>query len=58
MVTYAKLWSLGALSDLAGMTSDDVLYVTLPLYHTLGFASIAATIHEGTRTVLTSACCN
>ncbi|XP_029009051.1 long-chain fatty acid transport protein 2-like [Betta splendens] len=55
VMTHSKLWNLSWLLELGGTKSEDVLYVTLPLYHSVGFAGIIAGIDGGFTVALKSA---
>ena len=37
VVTQQRLWAASFLQTVGGVTAEDVLYITLPLYHTSGF---------------------
>lgn len=37
IVTQEKVWGASFLLALCGVTSEDVVYVNLPLYHSAGF---------------------
>ncbi|XP_062403983.1 long-chain fatty acid transport protein 2-like [Sardina pilchardus] len=38
VVSHQRLWGMSSVQSSAGVCSDDVVYVNLPLYHTAGFA--------------------
>ncbi|XP_059191457.1 long-chain fatty acid transport protein 2-like [Centropristis striata] len=46
-ISHSKLWNFAFLLNSAGVTSEDVLYISLPLYHTAGFLGFAGTINRG-----------
>lgn len=48
VISHAKLWKYSTFLTLAGMNSEDVIYDSLPLYHTAGFLGFIATIERGT----------
>ncbi|XP_068578647.1 long-chain fatty acid transport protein 2-like [Cebidichthys violaceus] len=54
LIPPAKLLSISCLYSQAGMKSDDVVYVNLPLYHTSGFMAFAAAIDRGTTVALSN----
>ncbi|KAK5867221.1 hypothetical protein PBY51_011734 [Eleginops maclovinus] len=47
VISHAKLWQVASFPSLAGMNSDDVIYISLPLYHTSGFLGFASAIERG-----------
>ncbi|XP_073329010.1 long-chain fatty acid transport protein 2-like [Pagrus major] len=47
VVTHSKLWALSKFPSVAGVKSTDVLYDSLPLYHSAGFIGFTATIDKG-----------
>ncbi|KAK9516538.1 hypothetical protein VZT92_024461 [Zoarces viviparus] len=54
LITPAKLLTISCIYGQAGMKSDDVVYASLPLYHTSGFMAFAAAIDRGTTMALSS----
>lgn len=46
-VSHAKVWALSSLLSLIGITSKDVVYTTLPLYHSAGFLCCTSAIERG-----------
>ncbi|XP_037306263.2 long-chain fatty acid transport protein 2-like [Pungitius pungitius] len=54
VVTQAKLWAGSFLFGILGLKSDDVFYVSLPLYHFSGFMAFGATIERGSTMALRS----
>lgn len=46
-ITHAKVQALSSLFSFIGATSRDVLYTTLPLYHSAGFLGCASAIESG-----------
>ncbi|XP_054475176.1 long-chain fatty acid transport protein 2-like [Anoplopoma fimbria] len=54
VITQAKQWSMSCYPYLAGMNSDDVPYLSLPLYHSSGFLLFGAAIERGTTIALSS----
>ncbi|XP_053741586.1 long-chain fatty acid transport protein 2-like [Synchiropus splendidus] len=47
LVTHSRLWAMALLPCASGMTSQDVIYTCLPLYHSSAFLGMAATIERG-----------
>ncbi|XP_061077682.1 long-chain fatty acid transport protein 2-like [Conger conger] len=37
VITQQRLWGASSLQTVGGVTAEDVVYITLPLYHTSGF---------------------
>lgn len=37
VVTQERIWAASFIQGISGVTSDDVFYVNLPLYHSAGF---------------------
>jgi len=37
VITHLRLWVIAFFQSICGATSDDVLYICLPLYHSAGF---------------------
>ncbi|KAM6926878.1 long-chain fatty acid transport protein 2-like isoform 2-T2 [Lycodopsis pacificus] len=54
LISPAKLLTISCVYGHAGMKSDDVVYASLPLYHTAGFMAFAAAIDRGTTMALSS----
>ncbi|XP_041794961.1 very long-chain acyl-CoA synthetase-like [Chelmon rostratus] len=52
VVSHAKLWGHSLLLSIIGVKAKDVIYISLPLYHTAGFIGITATIERGMTAVL------
>ncbi|KAJ8247828.1 hypothetical protein GJAV_G00250990 [Gymnothorax javanicus] len=53
VITHEKLWLATFLQRLVGVSSDDVIYVCLPLYHTSAFAmGLTGAIERGLTVVL------
>ncbi|KAJ0056412.1 hypothetical protein NL108_006925, partial [Boleophthalmus pectinirostris] len=53
VVTHRKVWFASFVLTFAGVTSSDILYLCLPLYHTSGFLlGLAAAIDRGLTVVL------
>ena len=50
VVPHSKLWALAKFPSVAGLKSTDVMYDSLPLYHSAGFVGIISTIDRGTHT--------
>lgn len=46
-ISHAKVWALSLLVSTIGVTSKDVIYTTLPLYHSAGFLGCTAAIEKG-----------
>lgn len=38
VIAQLRLWAMANFPSICGVTSDDVVYVCLPLYHSAGFA--------------------
>uniref|UniRef100_A0A3Q3WWK9 long-chain-fatty-acid--CoA ligase n=1 Tax=Mola mola TaxID=94237 RepID=A0A3Q3WWK9_MOLML len=53
-VTHAKLWYLVLLLSVSSLKSNDVIYTTLPLYHTAGFLGVISAIEMGLTVALRS----
>ncbi|XP_056907278.1 long-chain fatty acid transport protein 2-like [Takifugu flavidus] len=53
-ITHAKVQGLSLLFSFIGVTSKDVLYLTLPLYHSAGFLGCTSAIESGFTIVLRS----
>ncbi|XP_061677779.1 long-chain fatty acid transport protein 2-like [Syngnathoides biaculeatus] len=47
LLTHIKLWRLTMVLRASGLTSDDVLYISLPLYHTSGLVGFTGGIELG-----------
>ncbi|XP_061630750.1 long-chain fatty acid transport protein 2-like isoform X2 [Phyllopteryx taeniolatus] len=47
VLTHTKLWHMTMILRSCGLTSDDVLYISLPLYHTSGLVGFAGAIELG-----------
>ncbi|XP_044048975.1 very long-chain acyl-CoA synthetase-like [Siniperca chuatsi] len=54
VVTHTKLWATSLLLLLAGVNSKDVVYISLPLYHSAGFLGFTGAIERGITVVLRS----
>ncbi|XP_030620689.1 very long-chain acyl-CoA synthetase isoform X1 [Chanos chanos] len=55
VISHHRLWAISSLQSVAGVTSDDVVYVNLPLYHTAGFGiGFTGAIERGATVVLRS----
>ncbi|XP_048828413.1 very long-chain acyl-CoA synthetase-like [Brienomyrus brachyistius] len=53
VITQERLWVATFIQSLAGVTSKDVLYINLPLYHSAGFSiGFAGAIERGLTIVL------
>lgn len=50
-LTHASLWAISFFPFVVGMNSTDVLYVSLPLYHTAAFLSVLGAIERGMHTL-------
>ncbi|KAK5902067.1 hypothetical protein CesoFtcFv8_007362 [Champsocephalus esox] len=53
-ISHAKLWQVACFLSMAGINSDDVIYICLPLYHTSGFLGFASAIERGITLALRS----
>ncbi|KAM4618222.1 very long-chain acyl-CoA synthetase [Polymixia lowei] len=47
MVNHLRLWAMSFLQSIAGVNSNDVIYINLPLYHTAGFMGCTGAIERG-----------
>ncbi|XP_051548253.1 long-chain fatty acid transport protein 2-like [Myxocyprinus asiaticus] len=55
LINYQRLWAMAFFQFLCGVTSDDVVYVNLPLYHSAGFClGFIGSIERGATVVLRS----
>ncbi|XP_071352368.1 long-chain fatty acid transport protein 2-like [Trachinotus anak] len=54
VITHSKLWAISSLQFLTGVNSKDVIYISLPLYHTVGFFGVTGAIERGITVVLRS----
>ncbi|XP_008289000.1 very long-chain acyl-CoA synthetase-like [Stegastes partitus] len=54
VVSHGKLWVYGLIMALSGVTSEDVIYNSLPLYHGAGFIGVMGAIERGVTVVLRS----
>ncbi|KAF1386850.1 hypothetical protein PFLUV_G00099140 [Perca fluviatilis] len=54
IISHAKLWTLACSMSMAGVTSQDVLFISLPLYHTTGFLGFISVIERGNTLALRS----
>ncbi|XP_056595223.1 very long-chain acyl-CoA synthetase [Triplophysa dalaica] len=55
LVTHQRLWAMSLFQLLCGVTSEDVLYINLPLYHSAGFCiGFGGCIERGSSIVLKS----
>ncbi|KAJ8249378.1 hypothetical protein GJAV_G00234130 [Gymnothorax javanicus] len=53
VVTQQKLWKVSLLQATTGVTTEDVIYITLPLYHASGFmVGFTGAIERGATVVL------
>ncbi|KAM8752034.1 long-chain fatty acid transport protein 2-like [Acanthopagrus schlegelii] len=52
VVPHSKLWALAKFPSVAGLKSTDVMYNSLPLYHSAGFVGIISTIERGATVAL------
>lgn len=50
-INQGKLWAMSSLMSVAGARSSDVIYTSLPLYHSAAFLGFTSTIERGTHTV-------
>lgn len=49
-VSHGKVWGMSLLMSVTGVKPWDVLYTSLPLYHSAGFLCFTSTIERGTHT--------
>ncbi|XP_062276068.1 long-chain fatty acid transport protein 2-like isoform X2 [Scomber scombrus] len=54
VITHSKLWAMSFLQSIAGVTAKDVVYISLPLYHTAGFVGFTAALQMGVTVALRS----
>ncbi|KAG1929548.1 long-chain fatty acid transport protein [Pimephales promelas] len=55
VITHLRLWVIAFFQSICGVTSDDVVYVCLPLYHSAGFGfGFGGAIERGSTIVLKS----
>lgn len=48
VINHEKLWKSSFLQAIAGIRSDDIIYVYLPLYHSAGFqVGLCGAIEKG-----------
>ncbi|XP_020515774.2 long-chain fatty acid transport protein 2 [Labrus bergylta] len=52
MVTHTKMWMYSFMQYMTGVKSNDVIYTTLPLYHTAGIIGAFGAIERGITVVL------
>ncbi|XP_061825737.1 long-chain fatty acid transport protein 2 isoform X1 [Nerophis lumbriciformis] len=53
VVTHERMWAASFIQATCGITSDDVIYINLPLYHSSGFLiGLAGAIQRGITVVL------
>lgn len=50
-ISHGKLWMMSVLLTVAGVKSSDVVYTSLPLYHSAGFLGFTSAIELGTLTL-------
>lgn len=53
-VHHSKVWAMSMLMSAVGVTAKDVIYSTLPLYHSAGFLGCTSAIESGTLTFIGS----
>uniref|UniRef100_A0A3B4WXU7 long-chain-fatty-acid--CoA ligase n=1 Tax=Seriola lalandi dorsalis TaxID=1841481 RepID=A0A3B4WXU7_SERLL len=54
VITHARLWVMCWIQLLTGVNSRDVIYVSLPLYHSAGFMGVTGAIERGITVALRS----
>ncbi|XP_026221352.1 very long-chain acyl-CoA synthetase-like [Anabas testudineus] len=54
VITHSKLWAMSWLLFVAGVNSNDVIYISLPLYHSVGFLGFTGAIDKGITVALKS----
>ncbi|KAK2842416.1 hypothetical protein Q5P01_012616 [Channa striata] len=54
VIKHSRVWAMSWLLFQGGLKSQDVVYVSLPLYHSVGFLGFTATIAMGTTMALAS----
>lgn len=48
VVTHEKVWAASFIQGVCGVTSEDIFYINLPLYHSAGFLiGMAGAIERG-----------
>lgn len=53
VVTHERVWAASFIQSVCGVTSDDIFYINLPLYHSAGFLiGMAGAIERGNNPVL------
>lgn len=50
-VSHGKVWAMSSLMSVTGVKPWDVLYTSLPLYHSAGFLCFTSAIERGTLTL-------
>lgn len=50
VLTHTKLWFMSFLQSSAGVNTKDVVYISLPLYHSAAFIGFTGAIQRGTHT--------
>ncbi|XP_068169102.1 long-chain fatty acid transport protein 2-like [Antennarius striatus] len=53
-LNHIRVWTLSKIWYSAGMNSNDVIYMSIPLYHAAGFFGLIATIERGATAALTT----
>ncbi|KAL0968674.1 hypothetical protein UPYG_G00270050 [Umbra pygmaea] len=54
VLTHMRLWNISLIPSMLGVSSNDVIYVNLPLYHAAGFMAFIGTIERGSTIALRS----
>uniref|UniRef100_A0A3B4VG92 long-chain-fatty-acid--CoA ligase n=1 Tax=Seriola dumerili TaxID=41447 RepID=A0A3B4VG92_SERDU len=54
VITHARLWGMSSIQFLTGVNSRDVIYISLPLYHSTGFIGVTGAIERGITVALRS----
>ncbi|XP_056137400.1 hsFATP2a_ACSVL_like domain-containing protein [Lampris incognitus] len=53
LITHERVWAASFIQAVSGVTSDDIFYINLPLYHSAGFLiGLAGAIERGITVVL------
>lgn len=52
VISHAKLWAMSLFHISMGRTSEEVLYISLPMYHTVAFLGLIGAIYLGSTVAL------
>lgn len=57
VVTHERVWAASFIQAVCGVTSEDIFYINLPLYHSAGFLiGMAGAIERGSKPLLFCLC--